>query len=194
MWHRLKQKLASRVNRLPDGIRIYAVGDIHGRADLLSSLFETIDRDLSDRPVPRALHVFLGDYVDRGPHSLQVVASILARRERHEVVALKGNHDIFPLLFLRDPASFADWRLLGGAQTLISYGLRPALGMERTELGQLSAEFSEALPAAHTDFFSGLSPSFSCGTISLSRRRQAGIPWINRRRRPALDQTRISGS
>ncbi len=78
-------------------------------------------------------------------------------------MALKGNHDIFPLLFLKDPASFSDWRLLGGAQTLISYGLRPALGMERAELGQLSREFAEALPAAHADFFSGRSPSFSCG-------------------------------
>lgn len=162
MWRRIN-KLRSPQHRAPDGVRIYAIGDIHGRSDLLSSLFEEIDRDLESRPTPRALHVFLGDYIDRGPASKEVVSLILSRRKKHEVVALKGNHDIFPDLFLKNPAIFDEWRMFGGVETLISYGLRPSLRMEKDELQQLAEDFAAAFPVAHADFFNALSPSFACG-------------------------------
>ncbi len=128
MWRHFK-KSRSPQHRAPEGVRIYAIGDIHGRSDLLASLFHEIDTDLEARPALRALHVFLGDYIDRGPSSREVVSLVLSRRRKHEVVALKGNHDIFPNLFLKDPAIFRDWRQFGGAETLISYGLRPSLQM-----------------------------------------------------------------
>jgi serine/threonine protein phosphatase 1 len=155
--------LKSPKYQAPEGVRIYAIGDIHGRSDLLTLLFREIDADLENRPTPRALHVFLGDYIDRGPYSKEVVSLILSRRRKHEVVALKGNHDIFPNLFLKDPGIFGDWRQFGGAETLISYGLRPSLRMEMDEIRQLAYDFAAAFPVAHADFFAGLSPSFSCG-------------------------------
>jgi serine/threonine protein phosphatase 1 len=162
MWRRFKM-LKSPKYQAPDGVRIYAIGDIHGRSDLLASLFCEIDSDLEKRPALRVLHVFLGDYIDRGPCSREVVSLILSRRRKHEVVALKGNHDIFPNLFLKDPAILSDWRKFGGVETLISYGLRPSFRMEKDDLRQLADDFAAAFPIAHADFFNALSPSFSCG-------------------------------
>ncbi len=162
MWRGIS-KLKPPQHRAPEGVRIYAIGDIHGRSDLLSVLFQEIDIDLENRPALRALHVFLGDYIDRGPNSKEVGSLVLSRRREHEIVALKGNHDIFPTLFLKDPAIFHDWRLFGGVETLISYGLRPSLRMGKSDVRQLADEFAAAFPVAHADFFTALSPSFSCG-------------------------------
>ena len=60
-------KSQRRKPRLPEGIRIYAISDIHGCADLLQQMFTVIDRDLASIGSNRAIHVFLGDYIDRGP-------------------------------------------------------------------------------------------------------------------------------
>ncbi len=162
MWRPFR-KLKSPQYCAPEGVRIYAIGDIHGRSDLLSSLFQEIDNDLEKHPANRTLHVFLGDYIDRGPASKEVVSLILTRRGKHEVVALKGNHDIFPSLFLENPAIFDDWRVFGGVETLISYGLRPPLRAAKGDLQQLADDFAAVFPVAHADFFNALSPSFSCG-------------------------------
>src|ERR1700722_16130388 len=82
--------------QLPEGMRIYAIGDVHGRADLLSELFAAIDADLADRPPADTLHVFLGDYIDRGPESQRAIDLVIARCRSHETVLLKGNHETFP--------------------------------------------------------------------------------------------------
>src|ERR1700731_3714772 len=65
--------------RLPDGIRIYAISDIHGCADLLQQMFTVIDRDLANAKSIRAIHVFLGDYIDRGPQSSQTIDLLINR-------------------------------------------------------------------------------------------------------------------
>ena len=93
--------------RLPDGLRLYAIGDVHGRADLLERLFGLIDADLARWPAERTLHVMLGDYIDRGPASRAVIDGILARAAQYELVALKGNHDAFLLQALDDPSTWA---------------------------------------------------------------------------------------
>jgi len=69
-----------RKPRLPDGIRIYAISDIHGCADLLQKMFTVIDRDLANAGSMRAIHVFLGDYIDRGPESRQTIDLLVMRR------------------------------------------------------------------------------------------------------------------
>src|SRR6516225_8226778 len=93
MWISPKRRRASTRARLPDGIRIYAGGDVHGRSDLLDRVFCQIDRDLEKHPTPRAIEVFLGDYIDRGPDSLGVLDRLLERRQVREVACLKGNHE-----------------------------------------------------------------------------------------------------
>jgi serine/threonine protein phosphatase 1 len=107
--------------RIPDGTRIYAVGDLHGRADLLDRLFMSIDADLADYPARRAIQVFLGDYVDRGPNSYEVLDRLIRRGQTDNTVCLKGNHESFLLEFLHTPATLKHWREFGGLDTLMSY-------------------------------------------------------------------------
>jgi serine/threonine protein phosphatase 1 len=148
--------------RLPENLRVYAIGDVHGRADLLQQLFGLIDADLVRRPVTRPLIVTLGDYVDRGPASRQVIDLILARAARQELVALKGNHDAYLLQALDDPTKMGDWLLMQGVETLASYGLTSAT-VAGKKFADLAEAFSAAIPDAHRAFFRELKLSFSCG-------------------------------
>ena len=79
--------------RLPDGICIYAVSDIHGCADELAKVFAAIDHHLFRVEPKRPIHVFLGDYIDRGPASSQVIDMLIERGRQHETIFLKGNHE-----------------------------------------------------------------------------------------------------
>src|SRR5713226_906045 len=110
VWNALSSKRRRRLAQVPQGIRVYAVGDVHGRADLLAQLLSEIDADLEAHPAPRAMHVLLGDYVDRGPDSRGVLDLLIARSQRHEMIFLKGNHEVLVEEFLRNPESFATWR------------------------------------------------------------------------------------
>ena len=67
--------------RLPDGLRVYAIGDVHGRADLLADMFGRIDAESGQVPTDRSVHVFLGDYVDRGPFSRDVLDLLILRAQ-----------------------------------------------------------------------------------------------------------------
>src|SRR5882757_631690 len=83
-------KIASNIKpRLPNGVRIYAISDIHGRADLLRDVFAAIDLHLRRAGPARALHVFLGDYIDRGPNSSETLDLLIDRSQRHEAIFLK---------------------------------------------------------------------------------------------------------
>ena len=76
----------------PAGTRIYAVGDIHGRADLLSEIIARIDDDIRRRPIAHTVEVYLGDYIDRGPHSRTVLDLLALRLVANHAVCLRGNH------------------------------------------------------------------------------------------------------
>src|SRR6185312_16299359 len=86
--------------RMPDGVRIYAVGDIHGRVDLLDALVARIDADLEQNPISVGIEVYLGDYVDRGPASREVIDRLVARKQSLRTVFLKGNHESYLTSFL----------------------------------------------------------------------------------------------
>jgi hypothetical protein len=77
--------------RIPDDVRIYAIGDVHGRADLLQRMLSTIDRTLAAYPVKNVIQVLLGDYIDRGPNSREVIETLVTRARRHPMIYLKGN-------------------------------------------------------------------------------------------------------
>src|SRR3984893_9343329 len=98
---------------LPERVRIYAVGDVHGRADLLRQLFLRIDRDPQAHPAKEAIHVFLGDYIDRGKDSAGVLDLLIDRSEAHQVYCLKGNHEIFLTEFLENPGILKPWAQYG---------------------------------------------------------------------------------
>src|SRR4051794_37936951 len=113
---------------LPPGVRIYAVGDVHGRADLLRETIARIDEDLARRPTHYAMEVYLGDYVDRGPDSKDVIDLLTVRLVRNRAVCLRGNHEAVMEAFLCDPGYFKSWQQLGGLHTLASYGVTPRPG------------------------------------------------------------------
>lgn len=149
--------------RVPDDVRIYAVGDIHGRADLLERVFERIDADLAKNPVPRAIEVYLGDYIDRGPASRQVLDGLVARNLTRRTVFLKGNHETYLCDFVSNPTILDEWQRLGGLDTLMSYGIRPSFNADPAAQTLLAATFDRALPISHRHLLENLKSSFTCG-------------------------------
>ena len=96
-----RDKLKARLPpRVPDGERVYAVGDIHGRADLLAQLQEQIVADAAGRPPARQTIIYLGDYVDRGPQSPVVIDRLIdAPLAGFTSIHLLGNHEDIMLRF-----------------------------------------------------------------------------------------------
>jgi serine/threonine protein phosphatase 1 len=148
---------------LPPGIRIYAIGDIHGRCDLLNELLTRTDADIKSRPAAKALYVFLGDYIDRGPKSRETIDRLIEHSSKTESVLLKGNHELVAIRCLSEGRLFDQWMRIGGAETLISYGIAPGPFANGKRIAQLQAAFHGALPSAHLRFFRDLQTSFTCG-------------------------------
>lgn len=148
---------------MPEGTRIYAVGDVHGRADLLALLLSQIEVDTVLHPVARPVTVFLGDYIDRGPASKDVLDLLAERGSRPGGVFLKGNHEDFLLKFLKDATVLDAWRYCGGLETLIAYGLKPPINPTPFEQAQLARDLAGVLPEAHRAFLASLQLFFICG-------------------------------
>lgn len=151
---------------VPDGLCVYAIGDIHGRLDLLEALHDRIREDAAGRDAERRQLVYLGDYVDRGASSRQVIDTLIAQPlAGFEAVHLLGNHEFFLRRFLSDPEIGDVWLINGGETTLQSYGIEPwddpPEGTDR--LTWLSGRFAAALPAAHLRFLDGLRPRHEIG-------------------------------
>jgi serine/threonine protein phosphatase 1 len=175
--------------KLPDGMRIYAIGDIHGRADLLLNVFAAIDHHIARSAPTRALQVFLGDYIDRGPASRQAIELLTERSRRHESIFLKGNHEAFLFEVLQDPSRLEAWKEYGGFQTLMSYGLAPSIKPGRDEQKELVEALWRVMPDHHRHFFKNLRSSFVCGDfffahagvkpgVPLRQQREEDLLWI----------------
>jgi len=146
---------------LPPGTRIYAIGDIHGRADLLAELIHRIDEDRLRRPVQNAFEVYLGDYIDRGPDSRAVLDMLAWRTVKSKAVCLRGNHEAMLEAALADPAHLRAWLDVGGNAALNSYGVVDKDG-SMTEI-ELSRRLHNAFPDAHRLFLKCLRNMFSSG-------------------------------
>lgn len=144
----------------PDGARLYAVGDIHGREDLLLRLNDMIVADSLENPAERNVLIYLGDYIDRGESSRQVIDFLMGQQiEGFEIVHLTGNHEEMMMIFLDDPSIGLNWVANGGGETLMSYGVghpghRALVETETAET--LQAELREAVPADHWEFLKSL--------------------------------------
>jgi len=149
----------SPVAAVPAGTRVYAIGDIHGRLDLLRDLHARIRDDAREYPAPRRVLIYVGDYIDRGYESRQTVDYLLGRPlPEFETVHLMGNHERTLLDFLDDASLGPGWLRYGGRETLFSYGIewdRDLVSGEECLL-RIQKELREKLPAAHRQFFSGL--------------------------------------
>ena len=114
-----------KLPKVPEGTLVYAVGDVHGRADLLEKMHAAILKDSLDVTAERKVVVYLGDYVDRGPHSKKVVDILLEKPLKgFERVHLMGNHEAFLIEFLNDLEAGPGWFFNGGLATLSSYGVK----------------------------------------------------------------------
>lgn len=154
----LKALKSKPLKRAPEGRRIYAVGDVHGRVDLLDRLLAAIVRDAADFDGAPTL-VFLGDYVDRGLQGRAVLDRLVALQENpaFETRFLKGNHEAALLEFLKKPSGGAAWLTFGGAETLYSYGVQaPSAVPSPEELRRASQALNMALPRPHLAFLKEL--------------------------------------
>ena len=94
--------------RAPEGLRLYAIGDIHGRLDLLREMHGRIAADLAHRPCRRFRIIHLGDYIDRGPDSAGVIEHLVDFVRDGDAVCLAGNHDLYLVEFLENPAAVGE--------------------------------------------------------------------------------------
>lgn len=149
---------------LPAGKRIYAIGDIHGRDDLLGELLAKIDADDAARGSAETQIVFLGDLPDRGPASRQVIERALALAEaRPETVFIKGNHEELMIrVWDGDRPTAATFHRAGGRETLMSYGIA-AEDYDSWDLGDVTDATSRVVPKAHIDFLKGFRASYRLG-------------------------------
>ena len=161
------RKTESQVSRshtgwwLPNDVRVYAIGDIHGRSDLLERQHALIEADFAANRVPKVHLVYLGDYIDRGPNShavLEILAQIqenIAQGPANDIVKitlLRGNHEEMLLRFLGDDLVGPSWCQLGGLETLRSYGIEVGKVLAESGYEGISARFKEKLPAHHLSF------------------------------------------
>lgn len=142
----------------PPDLRLYAIGDVHGRLDLLREVHARIARDLVSRP-PQAFRVIhLGDVIDRGADSRGVIERLIEHQRDGDAVTLLGNHEGAALDFLRDPLVAGErWLAWGGLETLASYGVEAAApGVGLRSIRDVRDAFARALPEAHRRFLEGL--------------------------------------
>ena len=164
MLSRLRRLFTSEITYppAPEGFVIYAVGDVHGHADLLARVQAAIDADAADRTGKRIVEVYLGDYVDRGPQSRDVLQALLSRKVSLEpertIITLKGNHEAAVLDFLSGQIGLEAWIAFGGAATLMSYGVTPDINDEERVRSEFAARVIE-----HRQFLQNLQTYFVLG-------------------------------
>jgi serine/threonine protein phosphatase 1 len=149
--------------RVPDGMRVYCVGDIHGRDDLLRQMAERVEADLEPSSFDEAVTVFVGDYVDRGLGSMRVVDQLARGEWPTSIIALAGNHEDLLMAFLEDAGVIESWRNLGGLETLHSYGVNVGPAIVKRDFGAVQAAFAACFPEPHRQFLETLKDSTTIG-------------------------------
>lgn len=203
-WLRADGRAGGGVPSVPVGCRVYAVGDVHGRHDLLQEMVGRIEADAAAHGCDsRNILIFLGDYVDRGGDSRAVVG-MLAGLDRHwpDIAFLRGNHEQAMLDFLDAAPNGRGWLDFGGRETLASYGLDPNVDDgDAAALAAVRAQLRASLPPQHLAFLRGLGFSIAVGDyffahagirpgIPLDAQSPDDLMWI---REPFLSSRRDHG-
>jgi serine/threonine protein phosphatase 1 len=177
--------------KTPDGMRIYAIGDVHGMDAMLAAAHLRVAEDLAARPVGDHRIVHIGDYVDRGPHSAAVIErlSTLSGTDPR-VICLAGNHDRMMIDFLADPVPNADaWFQNGAASTIVTYGIDASGVRTVGEAIVVADDLKRAMPERHHDFLGRLRLSAQLGDfyfchagirpgVALDRQTTFDLVWI----------------
>lgn len=147
----------------PAGLRIYCIGDIHGRDDLLAELHGMIEQDALSFSGKKQV-LYLGDYIDRGPSSNQVIERLVSQPlEGFDSIFLLGNHEQALLDFLQDARAMASWMTWGGVETLRSYGIETGPMPSPMSLDQISHQLKLKLPDSHLRFLEELQHCYQAG-------------------------------
>jgi serine/threonine protein phosphatase 1 len=179
-----------RPARAPKGRRAYAVGDIHGRLDLLDRLLADIEGDIEARPAGETFVIFLGDLIDRGPCSREVVERLRTlANPRFQPVFLIGNHEEVLLRLLGgERGLLRSWLSFGGAECAQSYGVDPSQLKQLPEPNALEV-LRKAIPPEHADFLRSFIDTFRFGDylfvhagirpgVDLAGQSQRDLRWI----------------
>lgn len=198
-WRRLEKR---KIPAGPRGHRAYAIGDIHGRLDLVNQLLAEIEADNEARPPAKTTIVFLGDLIDRGPQSAGVVERLrLYRPDFAQTVFLMGNHEEVLLRILDGESELIrDWMRFGGAECALSYGLDPEK-LRTARPSESVGLLERAIPREHRNFLASLVDTASFGEylfvhagvrpgVPLASQLPHDLRWI---RLPFLDDERDHG-
>jgi serine/threonine protein phosphatase 1 len=179
-----------RTPRGAKGYRAYVVGDVHGRLDLLDQLLDTIEQEVAQCPARKVMLVFLGDLIDRGPQSAQVIERLrLYRHERLRVLFLLGNHEEVLLRILQgDTEPIRTWLRFGGAECLKSYGADPRRIARQPDDKALES-IRAAIPAQHVEFLNSFLDTCRFGDylfvhagirpgVAIEEQLQSDLRWI----------------
>lgn len=177
---------APRVPILPAGQRVYAVGDIHGRNDLFAALITAIELDDRDREPADTTIVLLGDLVDRGPDSAGVLARARMWQNSRKVRILCGNHEEMLLESLFSLETLRVFLRHGGRETLLSFGIDPALYFSATYT-QLQSLMTTHIPVAMVDFMRSFEDQIQIGDyLFVHAGVRPGVPQHEQRRADLL--------
>jgi serine/threonine protein phosphatase 1 len=187
---------------VPDGLRVYVVGDVHGRFDLLTELSDKIRADLAEDPPKKSVEIYLGDYVDRGPEARSVLEWLRSETGVCDKrICLKGNHEDIFLQFIADPGIAEYWRDLGGFETLYSYGVQPPVARTGEAMLASHEQLMRVLPSEDLAFLRSLPLHASFGNylfvhaglrpgVPLEKQAEEDLIWI---REPFLNSVQDFG-
>ncbi|MES2096930.1 MAG: metallophosphoesterase family protein [Pseudomonadota bacterium] len=184
-----RQRAAAGSPEIPAGQRVYAIGDIHGRLDLLDDLLAQVLEDDRARGAADTTLVFLGDLVDRGPDSAGVVERLLLFRDQAAVRFLMGNHEeVFLSALGGDAKALKFFCRIGGRETILSYGVSQD-SYNKLDFAELGAVLAARVPPAHRDFLAAFEDLIRIGDyvfvhagirpgIPLDEQRKSDLRWI----------------
>lgn len=192
MLNRIKSYLRSDEplpeRHIPPGERVYAIGDIHGRIDLLEELASAIEADDAASPPAETTVILLGDLVDRGPDSAAVVDFAREWQDRRDVRILAGNHEEMLLASLTNTDLLRHFLRFGGRETLLSYGMDPEF-YRTASLEEITEWMVMGIPDEDIAFIQQMEDSIVIGDylfvhagirpeIALSEQKVTDLRWI----------------
>jgi serine/threonine protein phosphatase 1 len=175
---------------LPDDQRVYAIGDVHGRLDLLIKLLELVNKDITTHTNSQNNVVFLGDYIDRGPDSAGVIDHLIDLSIPHaKCIFLMGNHERYMMNIAEGTAPVDVWFQNGGKATVKNYGIDAGSSDTPQDLDQFRRALKENVPDRHWRFLHGLQTSWRLGSVffahagvnparSLDQQTEQDLIWI----------------
>jgi serine/threonine protein phosphatase 1 len=173
---------------VPHGERVYAIGDVHGRLDLLKALRDVIEREIAAAPRLMCTVVLLGDLVDRGPDSAGVIAAARAWSERRRLHMLCGNHEEMFLRSLDELDVLRQFLRYGGRETLLSYGIS-AKAYASATVPEIQRLARQAVPIEDIEFVAGFEDMVTVGDylfahagvapgVPLAEQKASDLRWI----------------